>query len=388
MSSIMLYSEVPLFDAYPKLSKNISHIKLGHYPSPLIKASNLSKILDVKDLYIKDDGYSRDLNMPTGNKMRKLEYLLADAKNKGHKTVCTVGSAGSNHALETAACAKKVGLKSVLVLDDQKHTSVVLRNLKLMLYFGAEIIYAAPEYSQSNESLEQYAKEICNKNGYYFIPMGGSNALGSVGYVNAVFELKEQLKEKNISDPDIIYVTLGSAGTASGIIVGAKAVGLKSKIIPVRISFTPEYKSNVLMNLVNETGEFLKQKDESFPFESAVLVGTQITLPGLDVEINHDFVGAGYAAVTEESSKAILLLYVTNDIKLEHTYSGKTLSALADDAGKGKLKDKVVLFWNTFSYGSFKDFTSQVSDEDAYKNLPPELTHYITDSLQIGDHGV
>ncbi len=149
----ILHANVPLFDKYPKMAKSIPHIKFGNYPSPLVKVEELSKKLGIKDLYIKDDGYSSDAKILTGNKMRKLEFLLADALKKGYKTVCTVGSAGSNHALETAICAKAVGLKAVLVLDDQRQTSVVIRNLKLMVYFGAAIIYAPPCFD-TNEKME------------------------------------------------------------------------------------------------------------------------------------------------------------------------------------------------------------------------------------------
>ncbi len=237
---------------------------------------------------------------------------------------------------------------------------------------------------------KQHAQEICDKNGYYFIPMGGSNELGSIGYVNAVFELKKQIEEMGIKEPDVIYITLGSCGTAAGVLAGANAAGLKSKIIPVRISFTPEYKAKFLCDLVNKTGKYLKEVDDSFYFETAQLFnnGTQVAIPGLDIEINHDCVGDGYAAVTPKAADAISLLYCATGKKLESTYTGKTLSALIDDANKGILKDKTVLFWNTYSYGLFEEFTSQVSDEQLRKNLPPEFIHYLTDSLQPNDPGI
>jgi D-cysteine desulfhydrase len=355
----------------------------------LVKVEELSKKMGLKDLYIKDDGYSEDAKILTGNKMRKLEFLLAEAKKKGYRTVCTVGSAGSNHALETAICAKKTGLNAVLVLDDQRQTSVVIRNLKLMIYFDAAVIYAPPCFD-TNEKLEQHAQEICTKNGYYFIPVGGSNELGSIGYVNAVFELKKQMEEMGIKEPDVIYITLGSTGTAAGVLAGANAAGLKSKIIPVRISYTPEYKTKFLCDLVNKTGKYLKEVDETFDFAEAQLRqgGIQLVIPGINIEINHDCVGGGYAAVTPKAADAISLLYHATGNKLEATYTGKTLSALIDDADNGILKGKTILFWNTFSYGAFEEFTSQVSDEQLRKNLPLEFIHYLTYQLQPNDPGI
>ena len=388
VTSPLLRANLPLCETYPKLQK-IPHIALGKYPSPLLdKTKEFGNQLNVKTLYIKDDGDSTKMGIPTGNKLRKLEFLLADARNKGFTTVCTLGGAGSNHALETAVCAKLVGMKVVLILDDQCQTSAVQRNIRLMALFSDAIMYADPNICTNNEEFEKYGKRMCDQNGWYFIPIGGSCAIGSVGYVNAVFELKKQLKSLDIPDPDVIYVTLGSAGTAAGIIAGALAAGLKSKIIPVRISFTAEYKSQRLCDCINAVGNFLKQQDPDFYLQGATLAGTQIIVPGLDVEIKHDFSGDDYAATTKLASEAILLLYTACGIKLEHTYTGKTLSALVDNAKKGSLADKFVLFWNTFSYGSFENLLSKISEEKVRGKLPAQMTHYLTDPMQPDDQGI
>lgn len=379
--SVLAQATVPFLDMYPKIASSVPHVSLGTYPTPLLKVEELGKNLGIGNLYVKDDGYVGDIKVPRGNKERKLEYLLADAQKKGIKTVCTVGSAGSNHALQTAICAKALGMKTVLVLDDQLQTSVVIRNLKLMAYFDAKIIYAPPCYD-TNEALEQHAQDICNEHGYYFIPIGGSNELGVLGYINAVFELKKQLKDMGLKDPDVVYVTLGSTGTAAGIIIGAAIAGLKSKIIPVRISYTPEYKSKFLGDLINKTYAYIKTIDDKCPVQQVKLIGTQIEYPGLEVEINHDYVGDGYAAITEKAAAAISLFYNATGKKLEPTYTGKTLSALVDDARKGLLKDKMVLFWNTFSYGTFEELINQVSDEKIKSCIPQEFMHYLTDPLQ------
>ena len=370
---------IPLFDRYPNMTTSIDHLSLGNYPTPLFTVEGMSASLGIKTLYVKDDGNGCLM----GNKMRKLEFLLAQAKCNGYKTVCTVGGAGSNHALETVICAKSIGMDAVVVLDDQRQTSVVIRNLKLMAYFGAKIMYAP-----TSDSREQYAQEICTNNGYYFIPVGGSNALGSIGFVNAVFEFKKQLEDMRLADPDIIYVTLGSAGTAAGLLVGASAAGLKSKIVIVRISYNPDYKPEWLAKLVNETGDYLKAIDNSFYCEKAELMGAQIRIPQLDVEIRYDCAGQGYAAVTPQAADAISLLYCATGKKLEPTYTGKTLASLVADAQNGILKDKVVLFWNTFSYGKFEELTSSITDQEMISFLPPELTHYLTDPLQMYDQGV
>lgn len=382
-----LYSQIPLFNFYPELATKISHVNLGVYPTPIINAQNFAKNLNIKNLYIKDDGYIDMRNIPTGNKMRKLEFLLADAIAKNYKTVCTVGGAGSNHALETLVLAKSLGLDVILMLDDQLQTSSVIRNLKLMANYGAKILYIDPVYDTS-EKIEDYVKDFCEQNNYYFIPVGGSNQVGSLGFVNAAFELKEQIKNLNMQEPDIIYVTLGSAGTAAGLIVGAKLAGLKSKIIPVRISMTSEYKSNILCELINKINIYIKSLGNNFTISHVSVENNQVKYLDLDIEIKHDSAGPEYAFITPEATSAVNLLNNLENIKLETTYTGKTLAALVNDAKNGLLKDKNVLFWNTFSHDNFSFITQNINNEKVFEILPVQMHHYLTDKLQELDPGL
>ncbi|MFA5074529.1 MAG: pyridoxal-phosphate dependent enzyme [Candidatus Babeliales bacterium] len=391
--NILLFFDIQalyLFDAYPELKNKISYERIGNYPTPVYNMKSLAAKYGIKSFYIKDDGVSgyKDMQsriVPSGNKMRKLEFLLADAKKLGFKTVCTVGSAGSNHALETAICAKQVGLETILILNDQRPTSYTIRNLKLMSLFAREVKYCAID---DNFKLMEEAQNLCQIEGYYYIPMGGSNSIGDLGYINAMLELKEQIKSGLLEEPDFIYVTLGSAGTAAGIILGAQVAGIKSKIIPVRISFTVDYKTKLLLDLVNETGKWFKQLEPKFSFAP---------LDTLNLNIEHNFAGGEddtYALATLPAAQAIELLAkeslkeIGYEVKLDGTYSGKTFSALLDHATKGLLKNKKVLFWNTFSYGKFENFISCVSDEQINKVIDKKLLHYLTDKLQDLDAGV
>lgn len=393
-----IFSSIPLFNAYPKLEKSLAHINLGEYPSPIINIripdNTLKEITDpdywkdkftpslnCKSLYYKDDGYKHSKNIPTGNKMRKLEFLLADAIAKGYKTVCTLGGAGSNHALETAVCAKLLGLNSILILNDQRQTSIVIRNLSLMTKVATQILYADRSLD-TNEKLESYATDFCAKNNYYFIPVGGSNELGTIGFVNAAFELKKQLIDLNIPEPDIIYVTLGSCGTAAGLIIGAAAAELKSKIIPVIISSTPEEKTKNLVYLINKTVNYLNSLDNSFPKNYASVIGNQIKFSEINVEINHNFIGAGYADITRDAANAVVFFRNLTGKIFEGTYTGKTLAALISDAERNILKDKNVLFWNTFSHEIFAFNNAMFAESENFVNLPKDLQHYLYDKLQ------
>ncbi len=387
----------PLFKAYPKLQETIPHVTLGIYPTPLIREKKLASDLRIRDLYFKDDGVNGLVDKakakhPGGNKNRKLEFLLAHAKAKGFSTIVTVGSAGSNHACETAHCAQLLGLKSILVLNDQPGTSYTKRNLKLDVLFDAEIHYVKTD---DDEELTKKARLIAAQKHAYFIPMGGSSERGTLGFVNAMFELRKQIHKKEMPEPDVLYVTLGSAGTAAGIIIGAKLAGFKCQITPVRISYTSAFKTNLLIELIKQTEKYLHQIDPSIPYQpvpenvKTLKQQMQYLQKEYNTFIEHGYAGKNYAEITKEAAEAIDLVAKRANIKLEGTYTGKTAAALVKNAlYERKHRKQVVLFWNTFSHGSFQDLTTRVPLDEIKNKLPSELHHYLTDSLQKLDRGI
>lgn len=391
-----IFAEPPIFDAYPTIKKLVPHISLGIYPTPLIHAKKLATDLHMKDFYIKDDGVNgridkSGIKYPGGNKNRKLEFLLAQAKECGYSTVITVGGVGSNHACETAQCAQHLGMKSVLLLNDQKPTSYTQRNLKLDILFGADILYST---IKDGYQLTTQAQQLANLNHYYYIPMGGSNELGSLGFVNAMFELREQINKKEMPEPDVLYIPLGSTGTAAGAIVGAKLAGFTCRIIPVRISFNSMFKTDILLTLIKQTEYFMHQLDQKIPYQPLpnnvktfdqqmkYLQDTYKTF------LEHNLAGGGYAQLTKESAEAIDIIQKHIGLKLEGTYTGKTMAALIGNALQKKHQQDVVLFWNTFSYGSFEYLTTRIPLTEVISKLPRELLHYLTDPFQEFDRGI
>ncbi len=371
---------IPLFKAFPELSKKIPHIQLGTFPTPLYNAEKLASILGVKNLYIKRDDTSGaqlpdGTQLPGGNKVRKLEFLLADALAFDASSVLTIGDAGSNHALATTIYAKQVGLKSIIMLAPQIPTAYARRNLLLDLHFGADIRYFQSE-AQRDIAVTKLARELNKKSEPlpYFIPMGGSSEIGNIGFVNAAFELKEQINSGKMPMPDVIYITLGSAGTATGLILGLKAAGIPCKVIPVRISMTAEYKTWLLVEMLKKTAAYIHSLDHSFPL---------LTFTEKDVEIENNFAGPEYAAITQETARAIELLYSAEKIKLDGTYTGKAFAALIANAQKGVLTDKTVVFWDSFSAGDYAQLTKNMD----YKNLPKSLHFYFDAPLQNLDQG-
>jgi D-cysteine desulfhydrase len=382
-----------LFDAYPALEGCIPYVALGNLQeTPIQKINFLSELYGV-NFYIKDDGFpGKDRNggeIFSGNKRRKLEFLLAHAIKCGKKRVYTMGGAGSNHAVATAAYAHELGLDCTLVLGPQRNTRYVQRNLKLDLFYGAKIV-AVKNRSDRNPTCKGLVQSDSEG---YFIPLGGSNEVGAIGFVNAAFELKKQIDQGVMPKPDIIYITVSSTGTAAGLIVGLQAAGLGDIVVrPVRIDDDPDELAQDLANLIEKTSRYLRNFDQNVPL-------VQISPKGLNIinnfagdecvrrdhkkisrhaEMNFD----SYALITPEESIAIQLLYNNGGIKLDGTYTGKTFSACLYDMSKSLCNsNKTILFWDSFCDGGFEEYTNSV---DTTK-LPNELQNYINEVYPIQD---
>lgn len=373
--------QIPLFKAYPDLFNQLPHQILGSFPTPVQKLEKLAKLTEFKNIYIKQDSlsgpksFSEEVQYFGGNKIRKLEFLLADALNSESDTIVTVGAAGSNHALATAVCSQILDLNCIIMLTPQENTSYTRRNLLMDLYYCPEI-KAYSSDAQRTVDIFNISREyiLDGKKSPYFIPVGGSNEIGAIGFVNAAFELKEQIKKGELPEPDLIYVTAGSCGTAAGLILGVKAAGLKSKVVAVRISGTHESKTKAINKIISETNAYLNKLHSSFPI---------FEITENNYSIADDFAGEAYAKCTTEAAAAIKLLKLSEKIQLDGTYTGKTFAAMLSDLKKPELKDKVVLFWNTYCAGDFEDITKNMD----YHDLPKLLQGYFNVPVQDLDQG-
>jgi 1-aminocyclopropane-1-carboxylate deaminase/D-cysteine desulfhydrase-like pyridoxal-dependent ACC family enzyme len=301
-----------------------------------------------------------------GNKVRKLEFLLADALYKGVNKIIAIGGAGSNCTLVTIFYAKQLGLKCVAMLKPQANSTYVRNNLLLSYYHDAQLHHYQSEQLRNFMVLSEFLSDK-NKYGHYpyLAPLGSSSPVGIIGFVNAAFELKEQIKSGIMSEPDLIYIPLGSMGTAVGLILGLKAAGIKSKVIPVRV--IPYQGDTAVLEMFQKTNNLLHNLDSSFPLFDVCIE---------DFNIEHKFIGDGFGVFTQEGIDAIKLLKDEEDITLDGTFTGKTFAALAHDVKQKKIdKNKTILFWNTYCEHSI------VPDID-YKKLPFSFHHYFEEDVQ------
>ncbi|MDD5288161.1 MAG: pyridoxal-phosphate dependent enzyme [Dehalococcoidales bacterium] len=367
---------IPLFEHHHLLERKLPYVSLGEFPTQVQKLDQLGRQLGLDNLFIKRDDLSGQVY--GGNKVRKLEFIMGDALHTGTKEVLTFGSAGSNHALATAIYARQLGLKSISMLVSQPNAHYVRRNLLMSYHSGAELhqypnIPFATPLATLAVTYQLLRHKLKRRQLPRVIPMGGSSPLGAVGYVNAAFELKGQILRGEIPEPDYIYIASGSMGTAAGLILGLRAINIKTRVIAVRVNSDSFVNVKGLVKLIHKTNSLLSSLDPSFP---------QLEFSEHDIDIRHGFFGKQYALFTKEGMEAVSLMERYGGIKLEGTYTGKTFAALIDDGKKSSLKDKILLFWNT--YNSL-DFSEAIATID-YHQLPRCFHHYFEEEVQPLEH--
>jgi 1-aminocyclopropane-1-carboxylate deaminase/D-cysteine desulfhydrase-like pyridoxal-dependent ACC family enzyme len=363
---------IPLFEHYQLLAHKLPHVSLGEFPTPIQKLDQLGGQLGLDNLFIKRDDLSGKLY--GGNKIRKLEFTLGNALRTGTKEVLTFGSAGSNHALATTIYARQLGLKSISMLVSQPNAHYVRRNLFMGYHCGAElhlcskIRFAKPLTTPA--VLYQLLRHKLKRGRLpMVIPMGGSSPLGAIGYVNAAFELKGQILRGEIPEPDYIFIASGSMGTAAGLMLGLKAINIKTRVVAVRVNSDNYVNEKGLVKLIYKTNSLLSLLDRSFP---------RLKFSEHDMDIRHSFFGKQYALFTEDGMEAVTLMERYSGIKLEGTYTGKAFAALIDDVKKSSVRGKVLLFWNTYNS---MDFSEDIANID-YHQLPRCFHRYFEEEVQ------
>ncbi len=216
----------PLHEAFPGLASRLAHAPIAALPTP-VRALTEARCR----LCAKLDGETHDVY--GGNKVRKLEYLLAQARAHGCTSVATFGTVGSNHATATAIHARTQGLGCINFLSRQRPTPWLRGNLLAQAGAGARLVFLSGDRAARFETVHRTLQEAPGR--VWLVPMGGSSLTGSLGYVNAAFELATQVADGLLQEPDVIYLPLGTMGTAVGLALGLRAAGLRARVTAVRV---------------------------------------------------------------------------------------------------------------------------------------------------------
>jgi len=289
----------------PKLS-------LAALPTPIHKLDMLSTALG-KDIYIKRDDQTGVLL--SGNKIRKLEFVLKDAVDKQADAVVTCGGIQSNHVRATVIAGRRLGMKPFAVLRGEK-PGAFDGNTLLVSLVGSEIIYVTEqEYDDIDHVYADLERELSDRGlTPYFIPEGASNALGCWGYLEMMEELDAQQKELGIQF-DSIFIALGSGGTQAGMILGKKLTRNSAQVIGINVF---KKTRNFLEYIQTIAGEAVAQYELPCAVDEA------------DITIYHDYIGAGYAKTTDAEMEFIMNFALEEGIILDHVYTGKACYGMID----------------------------------------------------------
>lgn len=309
--------------ALPKRAR-AAPLLIGKFPTPVERAHALCA--PGTDLWVKRD--DRTSEVYGGNKVRKLEYLLADVLARGGKRVVTAGAVGSHHVLATTCFARRFGLEVEAVLVPQPRTPHVLDVLRAAIALG---LRPFPVASWGAAPLAIATRVAL---GARFITIGGSSVVGSMGYVSAARELAVQVREGALPEPDVCVVALGSGGTAAGLAAGFEAEGLKTKVVGVCVSY-PVW-------ALRFVSRFLARA-------CARRIGAPATTAAIRSRLSADarFVGPGYGSAIAAGDEAARLAEGAAGLLLDPTYTAKAFaSALWHVRAR---RGRHILYWHTLS---------------------------------------
>lgn len=313
----------------------LPRISLGYWPTPLHELPHLSATLGGPRIFIKRDDLT-GLALG-GNKCRKLEYVLADAKQRGIDTLITSGSSQSNFALQMAAAASKLGMEPYLVLVKGEHVetqgNLLLHNILNSTVTILEVNDPSEMFTTMPKKMNELADKLRSKGrNPLVIPAGAFIPLGTAGWVNAAEEISQQLQDQKINVHHGVLAN-GSGGTQAGLTLGFKHLTLPLETIGISVLNEKDEAKNIVLNQITETAKLLN-------------LDKTITLD--EITIYDDYIGQGYGIPTKECIEAIRLVAKAEAIFLDPVYTGKAMSGLIDLIKKGHFSKKdTVLFIHT-----------------------------------------
>jgi L-cysteate sulfo-lyase len=309
-------------------------VRLFPTPTPLEKLENLSRHLGGPNIWIKRDDCT--VVATGGNKVRKLEFLVGEAKAQGADHLVTQGAVQSNHVRQTAAVARRFGMKCTALLEHRIDTNdrdyLNSGNVLLDRLFDTAIEYR-PGGADMNAEAEAKGEALrAAGERAYVIPGGGSNWVGALGYVSCAQELMQQVDEMGLRIDRVVTAT-GSAGTQAGLVVGLEGSNAGVPVLGIGVRLPRDRQEANVHRLAEATADY---------------VGMQGGIARSAVVANCDYVGPGYGQPTPGMTEAVLMLARLEGVLLDPVYSGKAMAGLIDLIRKGEIgKSETVVFLHT-----------------------------------------
>ena len=299
--------------------------RFAHLPTRIEAVPRLSAELGGAQILVKRDDQT-GLAFG-GNKTRKLEFLVADARQRGAQTLITGGAIQSNHCRQTAAAAARFGLDCILVLTGDRPARPSA-NFLLDQFFGAEVVIVEDRGKRDQVLRDTFDQAAAGGRHPYLLPYGGSSPIGALGYAHAMQEFMAQ----EVHADWMVFGT-SSGGTHAGLVLGQRLYGYAGKVLGISI---------------DEPEDWLKGHVSSLASDASQIVGQRIEFAPEDVHATDAYCKAGYGVVTDAEREAIRLFARCEGMLLDPVYTGRAAAGLIDLVRKGTFgRDETVLFWHT-----------------------------------------
>ncbi len=317
-----------LHERFPALAASLPHLSLSARPTPVRELAGLG-------IWVKEDGAFGSGGWG-GNKVRKLEWLLPDARRRGRRSILTFGGLGTNWGLATALYGREQGFETALALVDQPIDEHVEAQLGRLRASGARIHRTRTKARTVAALPWLLASGTRGGRPPYLLPAGGSSAVGVLGYVEAALEIAAQVEDGALPAPAWVVVPVGTGGTAAGLALGFQLAGLPTRVVGVVVNDQLRLDPPTLDRLARRTSALLARRGAP--------LGRDRLDPGA-IELTRDQIGAGYGHRTEAGEHATALA-VEDALALDPVYTAKAMAGLLALRDAGRL-DGPVLFIHT-----------------------------------------
>ena len=340
-------TEPLLFRAFPDLARSVPWIRLAQTPTPVEACDAIVDYLGRGGVFQKRD----DLTSPLcgGNKVRRFEYLLADAERLGARELVTVGGLASSQVVASVLFGRAQGFRVTAVLFDQPVTSFARRAILASAGAGARLIRGGGYVSTAWRTGRAYEEA----ERAYFIPPGASTPVANLGYVDAALELGEQVERGECPRPDIIVLPSGTGGTLAGLAIGLAILGWPTVVVGVRITERIACNRVTIDYLIGQSTRYLRHHSRSYASRSR---------PRPRYSLYQHAVGKGYGHPTEDAIAAVDVVERLTGTPGEITYSAKGIAGLRAIARAHP--EATILYWHTLSSAPWPRLASQADVPD------------------------
>lgn len=314
-SGVMTLAPTGVHRRFPGI--DLPHLALGSRPTPVRELDRGALGLRV-ETWLKDDGAFGD-GPWGGNKVRKLEWILPEARRRGVRGLLSVGGIGTHWGLALATYGAQQGLHTTLGLVDQPVDDHVREQLARLRVSGASLHRFASPARLRLAAPYLVARAVRGRRLPWFLPAGGSNAFGALAYVETALEIADQVRAGQLPEPGTVVVPVGSGGTVAGLALGLRLAGLRSHLLGVVVNDTLPLDSTAMARLAGRTGDLLRSRGAD---------GVPRVAPA-DIDTRDDWLGRCYGDPTPASVQAVADAAAAG-LTLEPVYTGKTLAALRD----------------------------------------------------------